>query len=121
VARRAGRKLFYKIGEVCEICGVEPHVLRYWESEFPTLSPGKNRAGQRIFRSKDLELIDAISRLLYEEGYTIAGARKKLGDRTAGAGLPLFKKKDLSYRKVCLEVRKELESLADHLRKDLSG
>ncbi len=121
MARRAGRKLFYKIGEVCEICGVEPHVLRYWESEFPTLSPGKNRAGQRIYRSKDLELIDAISRLLYEEGYTIAGARKKLGDRTAGTGLPLFKKKDLSYRKVCLEMRKELESLADHLRKDFAG
>ena len=121
MARRAGRKLFYKIGEVCEICGVEPYVLRYWESEFPTLSPGKNRAGQRIYRSKDLELIDAISRLLYEEGYTIAGARKKLGDRAAGSGLPLFKKQDLSYRKACLEVRKDLESLADHLRRDLSG
>ncbi len=120
MARRAARKLFYKIGEVCEICGVEPHVLRYWESEFPTLSPGKNRAGQRIYRSRDLELIDTISRLLYEEGYTIAGARKKL-DRTAGTGLPLFKKRDLPYRKVCLEVRKELESLADRLSKDLAG
>ena len=95
--------------------------MRYWESEFPTLSPGKNRAGQRIYRSKDLELIDAISRLLYEEGYTIAGARKKLGDRAAGSGLPLFKKQDLSYRKACLEVRTDLESLADHLRRDLSG
>ena len=120
MAPRAGRKLFYKIGEVCEICGVEPHVLRYWESEFPTLSPGKNRAGQRIYRSKDLELIDAISRLLYEEGYTIAGARKKLSQRSGGKGLPLFEKQDLSHRKVCLEVRKELESLADQLRKDLS-
>ena len=121
MARRAGRKLFYKIGEVCEICGVKPHVLRYWESEFPALSPGKNRARQRIYRSRELELIDTISRLLYEEGYTIAGARKKLGDRTTGTGLPLFKKKDLSYRKVCLEVRKELESLAGHLRQDLSA
>ena len=113
-------KLFFKIGEVCELTDTQPYVLRYWESEFPTLSPGKNRAGQRIYRSRDLELIDTISRLLYEEGYTIAGARKKL-DRTAGAGLPLFKKRDLPYRKVCLEVRKELESLADRLSKDLAG
>ena len=120
MARRAAQKLFYKIGEVCEICHVEPHVLRYWESEFPTLSPGKNRAGQRIYRSRDLELIDTISRLLYEEGFTIAGARKKL-DGAAGGALPLFEKPDLPYRKVCREVRRELETLAEHLRKDLAG
>jgi DNA-binding transcriptional MerR regulator len=120
VARRAAQKLFYKIGEVCEICNVEPHVLRYWESEFPTLSPGKNRAGQRIYRSRDLELIDTIGRLLYEEGFTIAGARKKLDGAGRGA-LPLFEKRDLPYRKVCREVRRELESLAEHLRKDLDA
>ena len=79
---RAGRKLFYKIGEVCKICDLEPHVLRYWESEFPVLSPSKNRSGQRIYRSQDLELINTISHLLYEEGFTIAGARKVLKDRS---------------------------------------
>ena len=121
MARRAGRKLFYKIGEVCKICGVEPHVLRYWESEFLTLCPGKNRAGQRIYRSRDLELIDTISRLLYEEGYTISGARKKLGDRTAGARIPLFKKRDLPYRKVCLEVRKGTGIPGQPPEEDLTG
>lgn len=118
---RTGQKLFHKIGEVCEICGVEPHVLRYWESEFPTLSPGKNRAGQRIYRPQDLELISTISRLLYEEGFTIAGARKKLTDQTGARGLPLFQQPDLSSRKVYLRVTKELESLADDLRKKVSS
>ncbi len=118
---RKGRKLFHKIGEVCEICGVEPHVLRYWESEFLTLSPGKNRAGQRIYRRRDLELIDTISRLLYQEGFTIAGARKKLGDRSAGRGLPLFKQRDVSSRRVYVGIRKELESLARDLRKKVTS
>ena len=72
------KKLYYKIGEVCEIVGVEPHVLRYWESEFSRLSPPKNKAGQRTYRPKDIELLLLIRKLLYEDGYTIAGARKQL-------------------------------------------
>ena len=72
------KKLYHRIGEVCEIVGVEAHVLRYWESEFPQLTPPKNKAGQRTYRPRDIELLLHIRKLLYEEGFTIAGARKKL-------------------------------------------
>jgi DNA-binding transcriptional MerR regulator len=72
-------KLYYKIREVCEIVGVEAHVLRFWESEFPALAPPKSRTGQRTYRPKDIELLLRIKKLLYEEGFTIAGARKRLG------------------------------------------
>ncbi|OGL58736.1 MAG: hypothetical protein A3J27_03410 [Candidatus Tectomicrobia bacterium RIFCSPLOWO2_12_FULL_69_37] len=71
-------KLFFKIGEVAELTGTKPHVLRYWESEFKVLRPAKGESGQRIYRRKDVELIFAIKRLLYEENFTIAGAKKQL-------------------------------------------
>ena len=71
-------KIFFKIGEVCDLVGVQPHVLRYWETEFPMLSPQKNRAGQRTYRRRDVEIALRIKELLYEELYTIAGAKKKL-------------------------------------------
>lgn len=73
-------KLFFKIGEVCEIVGVQAHVLRYWETEFPMFSPQKNRAGQRTYRKRDVEIALHIKELLYEELYTIAGAKKKLAN-----------------------------------------
>ena len=72
------KKLYYKIREVCEIVGVEAHVLRFWESEFPALAPPKSKTGQRIYRPKDIALLLRIKKLLYEEGFTIAGARKRL-------------------------------------------
>src|SRR5512136_297678 len=72
------KKLYYKIREVCEIVGVEAHVLRFWETEFPALSPPKSKSGQRTYRPKDIELLLRIRKLLYEEGFTIAGARKQL-------------------------------------------
>jgi DNA-binding transcriptional MerR regulator len=72
------KKLYYKIREVCEIVGVEAHVLRFWESEFPALAPPKSRTGQRTYRPKDIDLLLHIKKLLYEEGFTIAGARKRL-------------------------------------------
>src|ERR1700746_2531029 len=78
-------KLFYKIGEVCEHVGVQPHVLRYWETEFPMLAPQKNRAGQRVYRRKDVEMVLRIRDLLYEEKFTIAGAKKKLADEMRGS------------------------------------
>src|SRR2546423_14471277 len=71
-------KLFFKIGEVCELAGVQAHVLRYWESEFPMLAPQKNRAGQRVYRKRDVEISLRIKELLYEDQYTIAGAKKRL-------------------------------------------
>jgi len=88
-SRRTGTKLFYKIGEVCRLAGIRPHVLRYWESEFPTLHPRKNRGGQRVYQPRDLDLVFRIKRMLHEEGYTIAGAKKKLSGRgQAGEGEP---------------------------------
>lgn len=71
-------KVFFKIGEVAEIAGVEQHVLRYWEDEFDMLCPDKNRSGQRLYQKKDVELVLEIKRLLYEEKFTIAGAKIKL-------------------------------------------
>lgn len=71
-------KLFFKIGEVAKLAGVEQHVLRYWEDEFDTLRPNKNRSGQRLYEKKDVDLILEIQRLLYLEKYTIAGAKKRL-------------------------------------------
>jgi DNA-binding transcriptional MerR regulator len=77
------KKLYYKIREVCEIVGVEAHVLRFWETEFPALSPPKSKSGQRTYRPKDIELLLRIQKLLYEEGYTIVGARKQLSGRNS--------------------------------------
>ena len=71
-------KIYFKIGEVCELVGVQAHVLRYWETEFPMLSPQKNRSGQRSYRRRDVEIALRIKQLLYEEMFTIAGAKKKL-------------------------------------------
>ena len=78
-------KLFFKIGEVCDITEVQAHVLRYWESEFPMLAPQKNRAGQRTYRKRDVEMVLRIKELLYEDQYTIAGAKKKLSSEIRGA------------------------------------
>ncbi len=71
-------KIFFKIGEVCDIVDVQAHVLRYWETEFPMLSPQKNRSGQRTYRRRDVEIALRIKDLLYEDLYTIAGAKKRL-------------------------------------------
>jgi DNA-binding transcriptional MerR regulator len=71
-------KLFFRIGEVSQLVGVEPYVLRYWESEFPGLSPKKSNTGQRMFRRKDVEMLLNIKELLYHKKFTIEGARKAL-------------------------------------------
>src|SRR6201988_413327 len=76
--KKIPNKLFFKIGEVCEITDTQPYVLRYWESEFPALAPAKNSSGQRIYRRRDIETVLRIKQLLYEEGFTIAGAKKRL-------------------------------------------
>src|SRR5882757_9660936 len=75
---RVQKRLYYKIGEACKELGIQPYVLRYWETEFPALSPSKSRSGQRVYSEKELEIIRRIKVLLYDEGYMIAGAKKKL-------------------------------------------
>ncbi len=72
-------KLYFQIGEVCRILGLEPYVLRFWEREFPTLCPAKGANGRRMYRKKDVEMALAIRELLYSQGFTIPGARKLLG------------------------------------------
>ena len=72
------KRLYYKIGEACKMLDIQPYVLRYWETEFPALSPAKSRSGQRVYNEKELAVIRRIKELLYDEGYTIAGAKKKL-------------------------------------------
>jgi len=78
------KKLYYKIGEVCGIVDVPAHVLRYWETEFPGLTPPKSKGGQRTYRPRDIELLLQIRRLLYDEGFTIAGARRRLTRKQRG-------------------------------------
>ncbi|MBL7048891.1 MAG: MerR family transcriptional regulator [Nitrospira sp.] len=103
-------KLFYKIGEISEIAGIETHVLRYWESEFIFLKPRKNKTGQRVFTRKDLELVLQIKDLLYNEKYTIAGVKRKFGDNT-------LKKNSVSMQTIH-SVKKKLKEILDILNTD---
>lgn len=73
-------KLYFRIGEVSDIVGVKPYVLRYWESEFPDIKPAKSKSGQRLYKRRDVEVLVRIKELLYEERFTINGARKRLKD-----------------------------------------
>ena len=113
----SGKKLFYKIGDICKICEIQPHVLRYWETEFTALSPTKNRAGQRIYREKDLQLVETIKRLLYQEGYTISGANKKLADgesqRPSSGKAP-----PAEYRETFDQIKRELQMILDIVQND---
>src|SRR5437016_3836399 len=81
-------KIYFKIGEVCDLVGVQAHVLRYWETEFPMLSPQKNKSGQRSYRRRDVEMALRIKQLLYKELFTIAGARKKLQSEARDGSKP---------------------------------
>lgn len=113
-------KLYFKIGEVAELTGVKPHVLRYWEAEFGAFRPQKSRSQQRLYRRKDIELVLQVKDLLYNQGYTIAGARRKL--RETGARIEGQLKLPLSVeqeRSLLREVREELRRLRlslDHPR-----
>lgn len=77
-------KLYFRIGEVSDLVGVKPYVLRYWESEFPDIKPSKSKSGQRLYKRRDVELLLRIKELLYEERFTINGARKRLKDFSRG-------------------------------------
>jgi len=111
-------KLYYKIGEVSQITGVEPYVLRYWESEFKIVTPLRTNSKQRLYRKRDLELILEIKKLLYEEKFTIAGAKKKMrrmkGQQENQLKLEVPENK---YRDALMGVREELEKLYGVLRK----
>src|SRR5215472_7139446 len=102
-------KLFFKISEVCDIVGVEPYVLRFWETEFPGLAPEKSKAGHRVYKRKDVENILRVKELLYDRGYTIAGARKQLSK------LRMTRKADRDA--VLLRVRSELQDILTLLRR----
>ena len=89
------KKLYYKIGEACKILDIQPYVLRYWETEFSSLSPSKSKSGQRTYTEDDIKVIGRIKELLYEEGFTIAGAKKRLQGELEGGGLKPLKPVDL--------------------------
>lgn len=103
-------KLFFKIGEVADIAGVEQHVLRYWEDEFDMLKPDKNRAGQRLYQKKDVELVLEIKRLLYGEKFTIAGAKMKL-KKYKKKGSPEYLDEREKFLELKRQMKEELESI----------
>ncbi len=112
-------KLYFRIGEVAELVGVEPHVLRYWEREFRSIRPTKSAKGQRVYSRRDVENLMRVRELLYREGFTIAGAKKKLqragveSEELAEAGAPPV---DASRtREQLLAMRTDIESFLAEL------
>lgn len=113
-------KLYYSISEVASHTGIKPHVLRYWEQEFPTLRPKKNRAGNRSYQRKDVDEILTIKRLLYTDGFKIDGARRILKERGSAAsmeqlellGLP----PEVRRRRQVAAIRQGLEELLQSVR-----
>ncbi|HET7693761.1 MAG TPA: MerR family transcriptional regulator [Gemmatimonadota bacterium] len=103
------KKEYYSIGEVCQITGLKPHVLRYWETQFKGLVPVKNRAGNRAYRRREIEMVQLVKELLYEKKYTIEGARQRLEDMRRNAGDKL--ESELAGAK----VKDTFETLADDL------
>src|SRR2546430_14016287 len=101
----------YKIGEVCRMADVQPYVLRYWETEFPSLAPNKSGGGQRLYTRREIDIILRIKQLLYSEGFTIAGAKKKL--ETEESPAPTAPTKDLA--RALLDVKKELRAILQML------
>ena len=108
------RRTYYSIGDVSELAGLKPHVLRYWETQFDVLSPAKNRAGSRVYRMKEIETILLVKHLLYEKRFTIAGAKKELQKMREGGRLVEMRKLNAepsllaSIRDGLLALREEL-------------
>jgi len=119
VLRLFPEKLFYKIGEASRLVEVESYVLRYWESEFPFLSPRKSKSGQRIYTKKDIDLLLQIRKLLYDERYTIDGVRKKLGglmpDRQPEAVTEEMPVQDPARDKILMMVKTRLRRMLETL------
>ncbi|MCH7766506.1 MAG: MerR family transcriptional regulator [Acidobacteria bacterium] len=110
-------KRFFKIGEVSQLTGLKPYVLRYWETEFRWMAPPKSRSKQRLYRRRDIETILTIKRLLYDEGFTIAGAKKRLGDarHLRGGGHASGRINEAAARATLETVRTELRRLLTEL------
>jgi DNA-binding transcriptional MerR regulator len=121
-----GEDKLYKIGEVCKLADVQPYVLRYWETEFPQLAPNKSGGGQRLYTRREIDIILRIKELLYREGFTIAGAKKKLETEGIDAAPvsadaappppPAPVSRDVS--KVIVNVKKELTAILRMLRNE---
>lgn len=120
MADEAEEKRSYKIGEVCRIADVQPYVLRYWETEFPQLAPSKSGGGQRVYSQREVDTILRIKQLLYSEGFTIAGAKKKLdSDLTEPAPAPVpaetttarASKPDRKMKRIVSQIREELSDI----------
>ena len=122
------KKLYYSISEVSKITGLKPYVLRYWETEFKQLAPPKNRAGNRTFRQKDIDLIQRLRQLLHVEKFTIEGARKKLSERVEVVEAEIGEKsvetdpeeceaETLRRKKMLRYVKQELESMLELLQR----
>src|SRR5438094_610537 len=111
-------KLYFKIGEVSELLGVEPYVLRYWETEFAVLSPKKSGTGHRLYRRKDVELLLRIKYLLYEKKFTIEGARQSLQAESRAAKPKALKRiqRDLFSEDPVPEIRRELADILQILK-----
>jgi DNA-binding transcriptional MerR regulator len=110
----ASDKLYYSISEVAEMTGIKPYVLRFWEKEFALLRPKKNKAGNRSYQKKDIDLINQIKHLLYEEGYTIEGAKFRLRSLRHDDLGPMVAEK-MRLQNLLAEIRKELRELLDIL------
>lgn len=104
-------KLYFKIGEVASLVGVQPYVLRYWESEFSVVRPTKSPSKHRLYRRRDVETLLQIKRLLHDERFTIEGARKRLKSLQKEERRPEFRPGGRIYRNVLAQVRREIESL----------
>lgn len=102
---------FFSIGEVCELTDLKSHVLRYWESQFRFLSPAKNRSGNRVYQRREIELILLVKHLLYDEKYTIDGARQKLDEERRGGGLKSAARGGLDVESIRL-IERELRDIA---------
>jgi DNA-binding transcriptional MerR regulator len=114
VSDQIAKKAYYSIGDVCDLTGLKPHVLRYWETQFDVLRPSKNRAGNRVYRPKDVELILLVKNLLYAQKYTIQGANQKLLDMRKEGKLKGGPKEVLGPEFLA-SMKKELEELKEVL------
>lgn len=109
-------KLYFKIGEVAEITGIKTHVLRYWESEFSSFRPAKSQHKQRLYQRKDIELVLRLKELLYSQGYTIAGAKKKLREPSGPGSEQIALPLETGWeRRLLSEIRNDLQKLKDSI------